>query len=1104
MLFSGSVKSTSVNTNIKENNQFNINAISTGKTYFLFEKENYILKIWANGTRRWYPGKDPGSYIEFGTPETRFENGEWRKISLKHPVKKPGSIEWNLTDYKIRYDILRNKIKFNIRIKNNNTGNILRWKINSRNLLIIENDNFWNLFSKSDSRNAGKITHPFIWRDKSGELENYRYLKLKKIGNHAYMNFDLQGLQYPVDIDPTFETQPAPSDGKDTYLSSDNADTNYGSNEFDYAIGREGATNVMRALIEFNLSNISSGYTCSNATLSLYCNYLDANAYNSLVGVYELRSGRSTWVEGEATWNDYASGSSWTTGGADSTTEDRLAASIATFNAPASSGNWINISLNTTEVEDWFGDSNENYGLIIIMDDETTGWTKVTFRSSDYTSDTSLRPKLVVDYSESTGNSVPVINQVQCEINSSSNWHACSDASVWDSEILQVRVNCTDTDSQILNVTYNLSNVADSDTKFSSLNATSSSGDWWYFDNSDYLVQDSGLFNLDIVCNDGTGSAQETIEWITPWGILNTSWREPVDSTNVSKNRFTTFSSLTECFLGECGDVNITLDPIVEKQPDAAEGKDTQLSGSNADTNYGSAEFSYSIGVNGASDILRALIEFNLSEIPSGSTCNQATLSLYSNYLDANAYNDPGKIYELRSGRSAWVEGEATWNDYASGSSWTTGGADSVTEDRLVASIATFNAPASSGNWVNISLNTTDVEDWFGDSNENYGLIIIMDDETTGWTKVSFRPSDYAADVSLRPKITINYTEAADSGIQDKGFAINTTPGAVPFWTSSSNPQQCVNLKPGDACQKSWDVNATGKIGDTYRFYVISDPTTYSANIDTNESDRINITIESEPEQNSVPWVSSLDIENPVNLLAASNKTVYCQGTINDADGHSDITGVNATLFNSGPGLTESSPDNRSSHYTNTSCSLFNQAGNSLDFNCTFDLSYFAVNGTWQCNVTVIDSENAKNSSKQAATINELLAISIDPDVVDYGDMNINEESDDFYVNFTNYGNVILDLEMFGYADAEEDNLSMDCDTGSISNYYQRYALTELNLWQDMSALYGKTNPVNLDFNLSAGNQEQESVDSLYWKLKIPYNTKGTCSGKIVFTAVSG
>jgi hypothetical protein len=186
---------------------------------------------------------------------------------------------------------------------------------------------------------------------------------------------------------------------------------------------------------------------------------------------------------------------------------------------------------------------------------------------------------------------------------------------------------------------------------------------------------------------------------------------------------------------------------------------------------------------------------------------------------------------------------------------------------------------------------------------------------------------------------------------------------------------------------------------------------------------------------NDIPSIIAIQIDTPVNLIAGSNKTIYCNGTARDGDTYFDISRINATLFHSTrqPG----SQNNNSNHYTNASCSTFNGAENIVDFSCAFIVEYYANNGTWFCNATVVDIINSTNSSQQEGYINDLLAIGLSPNIIDFGSLEIMQISPfDIPITVTNYGNIMLDLRLYAYASFENDNLSMECTKGNISLDY--------------------------------------------------------------------
>jgi len=96
------------------------------------------------------------------------------------------------------------------------------------------------------------------------------------------------------------------------------------------------------------------------------------------------------------------------------------------------------------------------------------------------------------------------------------------------------------------------------------------------------------------------------------------------------------------------------------------------------------------------------------------------------------------------------------------------------------------------------------------------------------------------------------YSDNDDVSIQvspGKGI-ISTTTGATPFYTTSSQPQTCLNMKANDTCNLTWQVNATGALG-LYKFFGI-----FNSNlpIPQVESEKVNITIVEQAESISITF----------------------------------------------------------------------------------------------------------------------------------------------------------------------------------------------------------------------------------------------------------
>jgi RHS repeat-associated protein len=194
-----------------------------------------------------------------------------------------------------------------------------------------------------------------------------------------------------------YSSQPNGTDGVDTYIDNGSATSNYGT-EVSLRIGEgNGSTNDLnRSLIKFDLSSIPANATITSATLSLWTSN-DLSDNDRTIRVYRLKV---PFVEGEATWNESASGVSWQSAGA-SGANDRESTDIGSVLVVANeaSGTEKQISLNTTKIQEMVSGTFTNNGFIIIADTELND--RFNYKSSD-SSTSSQRPKLVIQYTTST------------------------------------------------------------------------------------------------------------------------------------------------------------------------------------------------------------------------------------------------------------------------------------------------------------------------------------------------------------------------------------------------------------------------------------------------------------------------------------------------------------------------------------------------------------------------------------------------------------------------------------------------------------------------------------------------------------------------------
>ena len=197
--------------------------------------------------------------------------------------------------------------------------------------------------------------------------------------------------KYPVEIDPTLTIQPS---GKDTYIREDQATTNFGGATLLYLSWYTSYAIV--DLAEFAITwgtDIPAGATITSATLSLY--YYEKVGTDPVgLTAYAERLLRLNWVESEATWNIYKTGSNWSTAGCGNDGADYTSTNAASAVVPAGFG-WMNWNV-LSQVQTAQTGSLQ-IGFRIAGNLTGTNY-YATFYSGEYTGDITLRPKLVIEY----------------------------------------------------------------------------------------------------------------------------------------------------------------------------------------------------------------------------------------------------------------------------------------------------------------------------------------------------------------------------------------------------------------------------------------------------------------------------------------------------------------------------------------------------------------------------------------------------------------------------------------------------------------------------------------------------------------------------------
>jgi hypothetical protein len=148
-----------------------------------------------------------------------------------------------------------------------------------------------------------------------------------------------------------------------------------------------------------------------------------------------------------------------------------------------------------------------------------------------------------------------------------------------------------------------------------------------------------------------------------------------------------------------------------------------------------------------AGHLERSLVKFDLSSIPPASTINVAYLMLYVNDYDGAPAS---RTYVANRITKDWIETQATWNIYKTGSNWAALGGDYTSDG------AASTPGAYPGTWVTWTV-TDIVKAWIQGGQPNYGFLIKDAAEGTGDTWIAFSTRE-ATENEQRPVLKVDWT----------------------------------------------------------------------------------------------------------------------------------------------------------------------------------------------------------------------------------------------------------------------------------------------------------------------------------------------------------
>jgi YD repeat-containing protein len=138
--------------------------------------------------------------------------------------------------------------------------------------------------------------------------------------------------------------------------------------------------------------------------------------------------------------------------------------------------------------------------------------------------------------------------------------------------------------------------------------------------------------------------------------------------------------------------------------------------------------------------------------IPSDATVSEAHLKLWGFYNDQGSPTAAYDAYELTQGFTA---SQATWNNAATGTPWTTAGG--TYSSTLQSQVTDLNPDPSRHNWGV----TAAVKDWIATPANEHGLIVKLDSSAIAERELFLDTT--APEPALRPELVVTYTEPAPS-----------------------------------------------------------------------------------------------------------------------------------------------------------------------------------------------------------------------------------------------------------------------------------------------------------------------------------------------------
>jgi hypothetical protein len=234
-----------------------------------------------------------------------------------------------------------------------------------------------------DDLTAGAMALQPAWlEDANGEKRDVSQT-IRRVGEQTFIDLeaDVNGLVYPIYIDPTVNVQPNPTNGIDAYINEGNPAQNNGTDTNMFVGLTSGSSLRYRSLIKFDISYIPIGASITSSSVYLY----QSGSYDTSGQTLNFYRITADWNETAVTWNNQP------------TFDNTNVYAQMTTGASSTFYSTLSANLNNL-ISGWVNGTFPNYGMMIAHSNEAVQGTYKSFWTSDYTTLTTNRPKLQINY----------------------------------------------------------------------------------------------------------------------------------------------------------------------------------------------------------------------------------------------------------------------------------------------------------------------------------------------------------------------------------------------------------------------------------------------------------------------------------------------------------------------------------------------------------------------------------------------------------------------------------------------------------------------------------------------------------------------------------